>query len=226
MEVLRGALTGMTSERSIGAEFRAGAVGRIDSCEISGVDTGVVVGDSEDMLEERCPECGLSGPAAPAAARVALQGSGGQRVAGARCIHSGAVSRVTMADVQVDARKWGVGVRRYGSLEASRVTVAGCGVGFQVEGDIVGSAFEHCKAVRCGTEVVRCVKEMLMPARWHASCAADKASAEGSPEVSDQMTRGGKPEPGQAKPFRRYKRRSTCELSASGFVADAHSGTE
>lgn len=74
---------GMDSEETVGAEFLAGAVGRIDSCEMAKLGTGVAVGDFEEEVEALCPECGLSGRAARAAARTSLQHSGGRTVDGA-----------------------------------------------------------------------------------------------------------------------------------------------
>lgn len=150
--ILRGAVQKMR----IAAEFRAGAVGRVNGTKFVRCEEGIQVGDVMQAVlgsGSQCPMCGLSGQAAFEAAFRKLWESGGKGVPGARCAHAGAISRVTITDVHVDRGKDGVVVHYHGYLDATRATVTECELGFFMQYNTVRSRFTDCKAVNCGTPV-------------------------------------------------------------------------
>lgn len=138
-----------------GAVFWSGAVGRLDAFRISNVYSGVVVGEGSLQQEIDCVDdvgaCDLGedceplplGPGSPCGARD-TEGE------------DGAVSQVTMANVDVDAEGFGVSVWQNGGLDATRVTVSNSHVGFQIEGQCENgrSRMARCRAVGCGRDAV------------------------------------------------------------------------
>ena len=93
--------------------------------------------------------CGMAGPAGFNPAFSRLWRSGGHGPAGARCVHEGAVTRVTLADVRVEQAEKGVWVHHHGLADATRVVVKGCLAGFTELCHGVRSVWRECKAVGC-----------------------------------------------------------------------------
>lgn len=146
-------LRGLVQTMDIAAEFRAGAIGRVKGTHFLQCEQGVQVGDVMGAVlgsGSQCPMCGMSGQRAAGAAFKKLGESGGKGFPGARCVHAGAVSRVTMADVNVDCGKDAVSVHNHGYLDATRVIATQCDFAFFLRYNTVRSSFVECKAVDCG----------------------------------------------------------------------------
>lgn len=143
---------GIVQKTNSAAEFDSGANCRMKETRFVGCKNGVQVGDALDpdlVRERKCPICGLAGQAAEDAALRTLCESGGRGVAGARCAHAGAVSRVSMADVRVDCAEAAVQVQPHGNVDATGVVATKCGIGFVERYISVRSRFVECKAVDC-----------------------------------------------------------------------------
>lgn len=110
-------------------------------------------------------------------------------------------------------------VREYGLLEASKVVAFNCDVGFHLDDNHVLNKLHDCTG--CG-----CDKVVVWQEQEYAFGIGDEAFWEDAPDACDQTVNRGQPEPGQERPFRRYKRRSTAKSPASGCGVSASSGKQ
>lgn len=128
--------------------YLGGAVrGRVLESVITRCAIGVVVGETDEDVEQVCEVCGVRGKAALVRAYQALLGTA---AASGRCAHDGCVARATLVRVDVEAcSKWGVAVLPHGCAAAQNVTARACGIGFFVRVAGKSSTFEECRAIGC-----------------------------------------------------------------------------
>lgn len=153
--LLRGVIIGAgpPGTACVGAAFRKGSIGRLDTCKIVQVDHGVIVGDNPEEAEQ--PDFGDAFGkffTAISERRGVNEAGGKEGVADAR-----AVSQVTMLNVAVSGAVHGVAVRPTGNLDATGVTVLKSGVGFSIEGtsEAVNCKMTGCSALGCGASVMK-----------------------------------------------------------------------
>eukprot|EP00892_Ulva_mutabilis_P008306 jgi/Ulvmu1/5848/UM025_0107.1 len=120
------------------------AVVRARQCNVSRCKYGVFLGSSTIILEAGCNVCGLAGDAAVNAALAYAEGPERSAPSG-RCEHTGAMSMVTLEDVQVsDSAVAGVTVECMGHVDALRVHASNCGAGFTEHARSARSRFSEC----------------------------------------------------------------------------------
>ena len=143
----------------VGVAVHNGAAAKVRDSQISRCHMGVKAGEFPCDFEGPCGFCGRGGPAALQHAWDTLLERGATRGRGARCVHEGAQTRVTLEAVQLhDCGDMGAFVSKYALLSAHLVDVSGCPLGFHVERAVSAerSDFADCKVVGASGVVGTC----------------------------------------------------------------------
>lgn len=132
----------------VGVTMTDGVAVSMQECRVEACASGATVGWGANLALERCERCGARGPAGWRSALAALRGDDSGLDRAPRCMHEGAVARLTLEDVEfAGCSRAGLCVGAFGHVAATRVRVTGSRVGLQLErigAGSTGSTFTDC----------------------------------------------------------------------------------